>query len=376
MRVAHLTSVHRSDDNRIYYKECASLASSGLQVTLVSTGDGRNVRAPGVSDHWIPKRRGRLARLTVSSYDVLQAAGQINADLYHIHDPELLVVGVALVRKGHKVVYDAHEDVPDSVAYKNYLPRVVRSPLASLVDRAELRLASRMSGLVAATPHIAERLSQAGPPVETVQNFPRTEELGSTPKSVSIRGLFSIAYVGAISVARGARNMIAALEHLGGEYEFVLAGSFEADDLRSDLLRSPSWRFVRETGFASREMVAQILSEADVGLVLFEPERNYLLCYPTKMFEYMAAGIPVIASDFPLWRSIVEEAECGMLVNPSDPAAVAAALEWLRAHPDEARAMGSRGREAVLSRMNWGAEADKLLAFYSRIMSASETTPK
>ena len=88
---------------------------------------------------------------------------------------------------------------------------------------------------------------------------------------------------------------------------------------------------------------------------------------PIKLFEYMAAGMPVIASDFPLWREIVTDAGCGLLVNPEDAPAIAAAINRLLGDESMARQMGEAGRQAVLSRYSWSAEAQKLVALYAQL---------
>jgi glycosyltransferase involved in cell wall biosynthesis len=114
--------------------------------------------------------------------------------------------------------------------------------------------------------------------------------------------------------------------------------------------------------------VQTLLSKVRAGLVTLHPTPAYLEAYPVKMFEYMAAGLPVIASDFPLWRSIITKEQCGLLVDPLDPKALAKAMRWVLENPVEAEAMGRRGREAVLTTYNWDAEAAKLKVLYRKIL--------
>ena len=105
----------------------------------------------------------------------------------------------------------------------------------------------------------------------------------------------------------------------------------------------------------------------EIGLVTLAPRPNYLESYPTKLFEYMASGVPVVASDFPLWRKIVEDAGCGLLVDPQKPEAIAKAMDWLFEHPNQAADMGAAGRRAAHRTYNWQSEADKLLALYEKM---------
>jgi glycosyltransferase involved in cell wall biosynthesis len=153
--------------------------------------------------------------------------------------------------------------------------------------------------------------------------------------------------------------------------ELRLAGTYSPESLRDAVIELPGWERVRELGFLDRRAVKQALNQVRAGLVLFYPEPNHVYAGPNKMFEYMAAGIPVIASDFPLWREIVEGAGCGRLVDPLDPRAIADAIEYLLSHPEEAEAMGRNGRRAVEERYNWKNEEKKLLALYKELLSKS-----
>jgi hypothetical protein len=134
---------------------------------------------------------------------------------------------------------------------------------------------------------------------------------------------------------------------------------------------TPQWRHVQWRGKLDRNGVASLLNRVQVGLVVLHPEQNFVVSHPIKLFEYMAAGIPVIASDFPLWRSIIQEAGCGLLVDPFDTRALATAIEHLMTNRDEAEAMGWRGRKAVEERLNWANEERNLLSFYSSLLVGS-----
>jgi hypothetical protein len=122
---------------------------------------------------------------------------------------------------------------------------------------------------------------------------------------------------------------------------------------------------VEYTGQLTRPQVARLLARAKIGIVTLRPTKNHVNAQPTKLYEYMSAGIPVVASDFPLWRQVVESAGCGLLVDPLDPLAIADALEWLLRHPVEAEEMGRAGQRAVIERYNWEREAECLMAVYS-----------
>ena len=131
----------------------------------------------------------------------------------------------------------------------------------------------------------------------------------------------------------------------------------------------PGWQRVNALGFLDRAGVRDVLGRSMAGLVTLHPVINYIDALPVKMFEYMSAGIPVIASDFPLWREIIAGNDCGLLVDPLNPAAIAEAIDTLVSNPTMAQRMGENGRRAVEERYNWGIEEQKLMAFYERILA-------
>jgi glycosyltransferase involved in cell wall biosynthesis len=164
--------------------------------------------------------------------------------------------------------------------------------------------------------------------------------------------------------------MVTALARSGVEgVRLKLAGRFESESLRRDVGSLDGWRRVDAFGQVGRSQINAILATVRAGLLLLRPEPNYLASQPTKLYEYMAAGIPVIASNFGLWRDIVEREACGVLVEPRRPDAVAAAIDHLVTQDAEAEQMGVRGRAAVEKAYNWETEEQKLWAFYSTILS-------
>src|SRR5204863_980478 len=138
---------------------------------------------------------------------------------------------------------------------------------------------------------------------------------------------------------------------------FVLLGDFQNPALVGEVADLAGWARTRYLGWQSREAMRDWLDEVRVGIVLYHPDPSHVEAYPNKMFEYMAAGLPVFASDFPLWCQIVDDTGAGLVADPLDPASIASAIDYLLTHPDEAQAMGRRGHAAVLKRYNWEAEA-------------------
>jgi glycosyltransferase involved in cell wall biosynthesis len=168
---------------------------------------------------------------------------------------------------------------------------------------------------------------------------------------------------------RGIREIVKAIDLVGNPAaRLVLVGEFQEPGLEQICRAESGWRRVDYSGRRSRSEVATILGDARAGLVAYRPVANLIEAQPTKLFEYMSAGIPVIASDFPLWRRIIDGAACGILVDPHNPKEIAVAIEWILTHAKEAEEMGQRGREAVMQVYNWEQESSHLLSLYERLV--------
>ena len=366
--IIHLTTVHPRNDPRIRVKEIESLAERFGAVTLV-VFDGKGNETQGAIttlDLGTPPAL-RLQRMLSGNLRAFRAVRRDRSQVVHFHDPELIPVSILLRLLGHRVIYDVHEDVPRQVLEKNWLPVWIRRPVSLAVEALEWMTGHLFSGVVVTTPTIGVRFPQQK--TTLVQNFPLLLELvAATPMPYNERPLH-VAYVGVVTENRGAREMVQSLALLpeAGDIRLCLAGNFWPESLQRDLETLPGWTRVDFRGWASRPQVADILGQVRAGLVVLHPIKNYQDAFPVKMFEYMAAGLPVIASDFPLLRQIVEGAGCGLLVDPLKPQAIADAIQWVLDFPEEACAMGQRGRQAVENRYNWAAEAEKLINLYDRL---------
>ena len=369
-KVVHLTSVHNAFDVRIFAKECKSLARAGHDVVLVVPHD-RDEVVDGVVIKSVPRAGGRVSRMMRTVWKLYREALRQDAEIYHFHDPELIPVGLLLRARGKKVIYDIHEDYPQAIPSKYYLRYWIRRPVSWVMERFENFASRRFSGLVAVTPAIANRFGDVNSRVRVVQNFPVAEELTKDCHPTWDQRQLSVTYVGGISENRGAFEMVRAIALIPPTLPATLklVGNFSPSSLRHELAPLAGWEKVEVLGFMDRAGVARVLNSVRAGLVLIHPEPRYKVAYPIKMFEYMAVGIPVIAADFPLWREIIEEAGCGLVVNPLDPQAIAGAIEYILTHPKEAEAMGRRGREAVEKKYNWATEEKKLLALYEEVLA-------
>jgi glycosyltransferase involved in cell wall biosynthesis len=363
VRVVHLTSSHPPDDIRIFGKECRSLAHAGFEVHLVAPGAPEETW-DGVVIHGFDLPTGpRPLRVARRLWRAWQAAHALRPDLCHFHEPELVPVALLLKLAGARVVYDVHEDHLSTVSYSARRSGGRRSGFGVLEAFAQ----RTCDAFVAATPAIARRF----PADRTIDllNFPLAEEFAPSPNEGRTA---DVVYVGSITRPRGLGEMVEAISrvrHPGAR--LVLVGSFENEQLRREAELLPGWERVAYRGRLGRTALRDELARSRVGLVILHPERNYVESFPTKLFEYMAAGLPAIASDFPFFRELVEPIGCAVFVDPLDAPELATAIDGLLADQSRADEMGRRGAAAVRDRFNWEQQAPKLVALYHRLTSES-----
>ena len=367
IKVVHLTSVHPRYDTRVFHKMCISMANQGFDVTLVvADGKGNSIES-GVNIIDVGKFDSRFDRVVKATKKVYQKGLELNGDLYHLHDPELLHIGLKLKRAGKQVIFDSHEDVPKQLLGKPYLNKPILWMLSKAYENYEKFACSRFNGIITATSFIQEKFEAINSKVIAINNFPilKTKK---TAEDWNIKKK-QVCYVGSLTRVRGIVEICSAMEQLETDVVLELAGNFGERNLEENIRNLKGWEKVNAIGYADRSKVDEILAQSMAGLVTLHPLINYLDALPVKMFEYMNAGIPVIASDFPLWREIVEQSNCGILVDPLNPEAIAKAIDFIVMNPDKAKEMGLNGQKAVHKMYNWQNEELKMIDFYQEILN-------
>jgi len=361
--ITHLTSAHPRYDTRIFLKECCSLAKVYHVSLVVADGLG-NEEKDGVGIYDVGADRGRFGRIVKTTKKVLAKAIELDSDLYHLHDPELIPVGLKLKKMGKKVVFDAHEDLPKQVMAKHYLNTFTKKILSFSIAKAEIFALKKFDAIVAATPIIRDKFLAHGMNSVDINNFPMLDEL------IELKPRFdtpTICYIGLLYETRGIREIIQAIENIA--VKLIIAGKFFDASFEAEIKALKGWEKVDFRGFANRDEVKEILEASIAGLVTLHPTPSYVEAYPVKMFEYMSAGIGVIASDFPLYRAFIEEGKCGVCVDPLDSDAIKGAIVDMIAHKEDTKAMGQRGKALIQSQYNWGVEEKKLLRLYEELLT-------
>ena len=362
--VCHLTSVHKDGDVRIFHKECVSLVEAGYRVSLIIPNTYTRIEKDVNIISFEAPKGNRLTRMTKTVNIVYKMAINVDAEIYHFHDPELLRIAKKLKRKGKKVVYDVHEDLPRQIISKPYLNKNIRGFISKRVEKYENKIAAKMDYLCTATPFIRERFLSINKNTIDVNNFPILKEL-LIDFPYEEKTADNICYVGGIEPTRGIKELVQSLESTN--VKLLLAGSFSSSAFRAEVSQIPSWNQVNEMGFLTRKGVRDVYKQSKIGIVTLHPLPNYLDALAVKMFEYMAGGIPVIASNFPLWKTIIEDNNAGICVDPLNPKEISDAINYLISNPEKAKEMGENGKKMVIEKYNWDNEKKKLIDLYKSL---------
>jgi glycosyltransferase involved in cell wall biosynthesis len=367
IKVCHFTSVHKFNDIRIFLKECSSLAKFGFDVYFIGVNfpevEINSVKISGIDS----KNKGRIYRMFITSYLLYKKVLEIDADVYHFHDPELLPFAYLLKRKKKVVVYDVHEDVPRQILGKYWIRKSFRKFISNFFKRFEEYITQKLDVVITATPFINSRFEIINKSSFNINNYPLVEEI--SPELVWSEKKNEICYTGVISEVRGIFSIIEGLKYCPN-VKLNLAGNYSPFSLKNKIVSHSAFTNIQEYGLIEREKVFEIMARSKAGIVIFHPLPNHVDAQPNKIFEYMGAGIPVIASDFKLWKEIIEGFNCGICINPLEPQKVAEAINYIFQDEERAKIMGQNGRKAVLERFNWHFEEVKLLNIYKNIISA------
>ena len=361
IKVCHLTSVHPRYDSRIFWKECRSLSSHGFKVYLVVADNRGDEINEGIEIYDAGKRGGRLYRIFYTTWKVFRRGKKLDAEIYHFHDPELLFIGIVLKILGKKVIYDIHEDYILQFKNKNYLKSSFLKNILSLLYSGLCRIILRFFDyLIVPTPTIRQRYEKYNKRITDIKNYPDLAQFKEI-KNNSF-GNNELCYIGGISESRGLLDIINALETL--PVKLHIAGPCNDILFFEKMKILPGWKRVQFHGYVDRNGIKKILERSQLGYVVLHPLPNYIDALPIKLFEYMAAGVPVVSSDFPVYKKIVDDANCGICIKPGFFEDIRAVTAELITKPKYLKQLGLNGRETVFKKYFWEKEGEKLSQIY------------
>ncbi len=378
MKVVHVGIVHRKDDTRILKKECASLARRGYNVTYVTSdcyGDSGEEKEDGVTikfysfnkkafgwqwnmlEVWKNQRRLRD--------EILSTIWKENPSIVHLHEYALLPLMKYIKKKGIKIIYDVHEDTPreQKACCSQSLNKWIGTAIEYWTEIKEGWWSRQADGIIAATPHIKKRFEKVTKVLSCVRNYPLLSDIQYQNDNMEQRESI-VCYSGGMGEDRGIsklcefskkiNGMCLLAGNIGKDYENYLKNKFP-EEMNSK---------VKLMGYLNRGEVNDLYGQSVVGVCTLLYNPNYYYALPIKMFEYMAAGLPVVHSNFPLWNSIVQKSKCGIAVNPENGEEIVHAINRLLKDRKLAKKMGDNGRNEVVKKYNWSLEEKELYKIY------------
>jgi glycosyltransferase involved in cell wall biosynthesis len=365
-----LTTTHPPRDGRIFEKEAKSLAKEHGVMILAPSEAGCVGEDGDVRFVTVRKPASNLLH-PLTLLRVLRAGLGAECDVIHCHEPDALLVALLLKAvKGRKVVYDIHEHWPSEIPFDLGLQdaTVLARVLEPLLSRGEVLLSRFADAKIAVSESVAERFRGNGAEPVILSNY---SIAGPVPPASQAKNSRNVVYMaGNMQMFHGIQECIQAISKVAATFPDVsltLVGNIRPD-VGAIAARTEPRPEITMTGYLPYREMYETLREGSIGLLVFQPHYyNAYIGLPNKLFDYMLCGLPVVASDFPEIRNVVEDAGCGVLVDPTDPDAIAEAIVYLLEHPDEARRMGENGRKAVLDRYNWGEMEKRLLQTYRAI---------
>ncbi|MEQ8928083.1 MAG: glycosyltransferase family 4 protein [Fulvivirga sp.] len=366
MKIIKLASLHVPFDTRIFQKEAKSLVKAGHDVSII-VPHKTNETVDDIKIISVPIPKSGKDRLIKTNYQIFKKAyKQDKNSIIHFHDSELIVYAIILSLLGRTVIYDAHEDTPRQTMYQHWIPKLLRRPVALFYYILEKIGGYLFKAVIIAEPIIGSYF----PKKKTwlIRNFVKINEQSIDQIIPYGERENIITYIGGITEARGALTMINALAKVKNtNFSFALGGTFHPPALKEKLQKIEGWNKVEYHGWVNRREVYEILNKSRIGIIIPKPNSRYSTNYPVKLFEYMEAGIPVIASSEGVSKKFVEESQCGILVDPLNIDEIATAIDYLLNNPDVASDMGIRGRWLIKNKYNWCSEEKKLLQLYSSL---------
>lgn len=364
IKVCHFSSAHSSEDERVFHEEAVSLSNNGFQVFYVVKGRSykkNGVNIIGVND----ESHNRIGRIISFSRKIYRKALEIDADLYHFHDPELLPYGVKLAKRGKIVIFDSHENTVDQINEKEWIPSFIRGILSFAFDKYQRYACKKFDCIISVSPHICDYFRKFHGNVRMITNFPPFREVDISNKDETV-----ICYAGNLSDQWNHRKIIKAISKIEGA-KYLLMGRGTQSYIE-ELKALPGWDKVDFRGEVPHEEVPDLIAKASIGMAVLSYNKNVGgkkgTLGNTKIYEEMMSGLPIICTDFDIWRSMVEKYDCGICVNPNDDVEIEKAIRYLITHPGIARTKGANGLRAVKEEYNWTSQEIKLLQIYDELL--------
>jgi len=371
-KVCILTSVHPPFDTRVFYKEALALVQAGFKVTLIAPYEKPKDLKNKIKIIGLPKYKSRILR-PLNHLRIIALALKEKADIYHFHDPELMGVGIILKYLTRKpVIYDVHESYPDMILIKPWISQKLRRIVSELVRFSEMVTARVIKNIITADPETKKFFDQYTQNTEVIYNFAKLEFFPKIERK-EVKSPITLIHVGAMLEERGIWVILKAIAVLKNyPITLILVGKMQRRGLREEIIK-----FIKNHKLQDKiKLIGQIpftkvpeyLRKADIGLVALQDVIKFRKNICTKIFEYMASGLPIVASNVASTRPFVKELKNGILFRTDDFHDLARAIKELIATPENIIQMGRKGRRLFEEKYNWRNEQKKLIDYYKKLV--------
>ncbi len=367
-KICHLTSAHPSNDVRVFHRECSSLAKAGYDVYLIAKGESRienNVKVVGLGE----QVRGRIYRMLKFSKQVYQKGLEVDADVYHIHDPEMLPYALKLKKLGKRVIFDSHENYSMQLASREYLPAIAKKIIGKIYHKYESYVVKRIDAVIVPCTFNGNNIFEhKAKKTVFIANYPPLGDIERYTDNSIKKEPRSFCYAGSIRYANGLTNAINVVARTGAK--FLLAGKFSSEDYKKELESMPGYNNVKYYGMIQYSDVMKLYQSSQVGYYVELPigQNSAVDTFGMKIYEYMSLGLPIVVNDSRYARRVIDKYKCGIYVDPYNVDEISSALTYLFENPNVAFEMGCNGKKAVMNDFNWETQEKKLFELYSYLV--------
>lgn len=371
IKITICSTAHRYDDSRIFHRQALTL-SKHFDVKLFICAPFKSKQ---INDRLmivgLPIWKHRIDRIK-SNVLLWSYLRKENADVYIFHDPELLLTipFVKLFKKA-RIIYDIHEYYHEHLKEITWLPKWLAiniSRMYRIIENFSLKYIDMIWFPVKKViEHHSNYKNQNSIKKLEVRNFPILNLFNEERNDTGLR-LNQILYVGVMTEDRNFEILIHAFSKLAQEFpqfKFLLAGNFYSEVYKNKLFNLINELAMNDRikllGRVSYAEVPKLMRQSKIGMLVLPPLFNFENSMPNKLFEYMAAGLPVIASNFKNFREVIETENCGVCVDPLNVEEIANAMKALIKDEAKRQEMGQNGKSAVWERYNWEQEGERMI---------------
>lgn len=368
-KVCHVISGYFRNDARVFQRQCKSLQKAGYDICLLTNDCESEEILDDIKIYTCKKSwKNRLKILLFAKHQFYQKAVDIDADIYQMHSPELISLGIALKQLDKIVIYDAHEDLPRHILEKEWIPGFMRKTISRIVEVFMNKSLAKYHEIISPHSHVVKQLKSINENVTLITNFPIINNSVDVSLDDYLKRHNIMCYTGTVYEYSNQEAILDAMLHIP-DINYEIAG-YVGDSHLERLSAHKDFNRVKFWGRIPWSQMKYFYDKTIIGLVIYDYKLNLgykLGSFGTnKLFEYMEAGLPFICTDYDLWKDVVDKYNCGIYVQPNNSKQIEDAINYLIKNKEKAYIMGQNGKRAVIQEYNWQSQETKYVAIYKK----------